>query len=92
MGSPQTEQRGAYFLSGRKHASEHPEFTTQRRENSLHSFIPMKVVDAVYLRGGVHREGDPVQAAVANHTRETARMISLPHGSQDPIQDGLGAL
>lgn len=52
----------------------------------------MKVVDAVYLRGGVHGEGDPVQAAVTDHTRETARMISLPHGSQDTIQDGLGAL
>lgn len=92
MGSPQTEQRGAYFLSGRKRASEYPDFTMQPCENSLEPFIPVKVVDAVYLRGGVHREGDPVQAAVTNHTRETARMISLPHGPQDTIQDGLGAL
>lgn len=55
-------------------------------------FTPMKVVYAVYLRGGVHGEGHPVQAAVTNHTRETARVVGLPHGSQDTVQDGLGAL
>lgn len=52
----------------------------------------MKVVYAVYLRGGVHGEGYPVQAAVTNHTRETARVVGLAHGPQDAVQDGLGAL
>ena len=52
----------------------------------------MKVVYAVYLRGGVHSEGDPVQTAVTDHTCETARVVGLPHGPQDTVQDGLGAL
>lgn len=52
----------------------------------------MKVVYAVYLRGGVHSEGHPVQAAVAHHACETARVIGLSHGPKDPVQDGLGAL
>jgi len=54
--------------------------------------VPVEVVDAVYLRGGVDGEGDPVQAAVAHHTGETARVVGLPHGPQDAVQDGLGAL
>jgi len=54
--------------------------------------IPMKVVYAVYLRCGVHSEGHPVQAAVTNHTRETARMVGFSHGPQDAVQNGLGAL
>lgn len=52
----------------------------------------MKVIYAVYLRGGVHGEGHPVQTAVTNHTCETARMVGLPHGAQDAVQDGFGAL
>lgn len=52
----------------------------------------MKVINAVYLRGCIHSEGHPVQAAVTNHTCETARVVGLPHGPQDPVQDGLGAL
>lgn len=55
-------------------------------------FIPVKVVYAVDLRGRVHGEGHPVQAAVTNHARETARVVSLPHRPQDTVQDGLGAL
>lgn len=50
----------------------------------------MKVVYAVYLRGGVHGEGNPIQAAVTHHARETARVVGLPHGPQDTVQDGLG--
>lgn len=54
--------------------------------------LPVKVVYAVYLRRGVHGEGHAVQAAVANHAGEAAGVIGLPHGPQDTVQDGLGAL
>lgn len=49
----------------------------------------MEVFYAVYLRRGVHSEGHAVQAAVTDHTGEAARMVGLPHGPQDPVQDGL---
>lgn len=52
----------------------------------------MEVFYAVYLRGGVHGEGDAVQTAVANHAGEAAGVVGLPHGTQDPVQDGFGAL
>lgn len=56
------------------------------------AFTPVKVIYAVYLRGCVHGEGNPVQAAVTHHTRETAGVVGLPHGPQDAVQDWLGAL
>lgn len=46
----------------------------------------------MYLRGGVHGEGYPVQATVTNHARETAGVVGLSHGPQDTVQDGLGTL
>lgn len=52
----------------------------------------MEVFYAVDLWGGVYGEGDPVQTAVTDHTCEAARMVGLPHGPQDAIQDGFGAL
>lgn len=52
----------------------------------------MEVFDAVDLRGSVHGEGDAIQTAVADHTREATRVVGLPHCSQDPVQDGFGAL
>ena len=52
----------------------------------------MEVLDAVDLGGGVHGEGHPVQAAVAHHAGEAARVVRLPHRPQDAVQDGLGAL
>lgn len=54
--------------------------------------IPVKVIYAVYLRGCVHGEGNPVQAAVTHHACEAARVVGLPHGPQDTVQDWLGAL
>lgn len=54
--------------------------------------VPVEVLDAVDLGGGVHGEGDAVQAAVADHAGEAARVVGLPHGAQDAVQDGLGAL
>lgn len=51
----------------------------------------MEVLNAVDLAGGIHSEGDAIQAAVAHHTGEAARVIGLPHSPQDPVQDGLGA-
>lgn len=52
----------------------------------------MEVFYAVYLRGGVHGEGHAVQTAVTHHAGEAARVVGLPHGPQDAVQDGLGAL
>lgn len=54
--------------------------------------VPVEVLDAVDLGGGVHGEGHAVQAAAAHHAREAAGMVRLPHGAQDAVQDGLGAL
>lgn len=59
---------------------------------SANMFVPMKVIYAVDLRGGVHSEGHAVQAAVTHHACEAARVVGLPHGPQDTVQDGLGAL
>ena len=52
----------------------------------------MEVLYAVDLGGGVYSEGHPVQTAAAHHTVEAARVVSLAHSPQDPVQDGLGAL
>lgn len=54
--------------------------------------VPVEVFYAVDLGGGVHGEGDAVQTAVADHAGEAAGVVGLPHRSQDPVQDGLGAL
>lgn len=54
--------------------------------------LPVKVLYAVYLRRGVHCEGHAVQTAVTNDTREAARVVGFPHGSQDAVQNGFGAL
>lgn len=54
--------------------------------------VPVEVFYAVDLGGGVHGEGDTIQTAAADHAGEAARVVGLPHGSQDPVQDGLGAL
>lgn len=64
----------------------------QRRQVHTVHQVPVEVVYAVYLRGGVHGEGHAVQTAVTHHAREAARVVGLPHGPQDAIQDGLGAL
>lgn len=52
----------------------------------------MEVVYAVYLRGGVHGEGNAIQTAVTHHAGEAARVVRFPHGPQDTVQDGFGAL
>lgn len=51
----------------------------------------MEVLNAVDLAGGIHSERDAVEAAVAHHTGEAARVVGLPHSPQNPVQDGLGA-
>lgn len=53
--------------------------------------ILVKVLDAVDVVGGVHGEGDAVQAAVAHHAGEAVRVVGLPRGSQDALHDGLAA-
>lgn len=53
--------------------------------------LPVEVVYAVYLRRGVHGERHAVQAAVTDHAGEAARVVGLPHGPQDPVQNGLRA-
>jgi len=52
----------------------------------------MEVLNAVNLVGGVHREGNPVQALLADHARETGGVVRLSSGPQDAVEDGLGAL
>lgn len=66
----------------------HYRLTTHRASRRV---LPMEVLDAVNLRGGVHSEGHPIQAAVTHHTREAARMVGLAHCPQDSVQYGLGA-
>lgn len=51
----------------------------------------MEVLDAVDVVGGVHGEGDPVQAAVTHHAGEAVGVIGLPRGPQDALHDGLTA-
>ena len=58
----------------------------------VYECAPVEVLDAVDLGGGVHGEGHPIQAAVAHHAGEAARVVGLAHGPQDAVQDGLGAL
>ena len=36
---------------------------------------PVEILDAVDLVAGVHSEGDPVQALVADNTGETVRVV-----------------
>ena len=38
---------------------------------------PVEILDTVDLITGVHREGDPVQALVADHTGETVGMVGF---------------
>ena len=52
----------------------------------------MEVLDAVDLVGGVHREGDSVQALLADQAGEAGGVVRLASRSQDPIQDWAGAL
>lgn len=49
----------------------------------------MEVLNAVDLAGGIHRERDAIEATMAHHTSEAARVIGLPHSPQDPVQDRL---
>lgn len=51
----------------------------------------MEVLNAVDLARGIHSERNAVEAAVAHHTGEAARVVGLPHSPQNPVQDGLGA-
>lgn len=98
MGSPHTEHRGAYFLQ-RRHiffsqdvAEDDEEFFFVFFKRCGNVVVPVEVFYAVDLWGGVYGEGDPVQTAVTHHTREAARVVGLPHGPQDAVQDGFGAL
>ena len=51
----------------------------------------MEVLDAVDVVGGVHGEGDAVQAALAHHTGEALGVVGLACGPQDTLHDGLTA-
>jgi len=48
----------------------------------------MKVLDAMYLVGGVDSEGDAVQRLAADDAAEAARVVRSTRGSQDTVQDG----
>lgn len=60
--------------------------------DSVENYVPVEVVYAVYLGGGIHGEGHAIKAAVTHHTGEAAGVVGLPHGPQDTVQDGLRAL
>lgn len=95
MGSPHTEQRGAYFLPGReggRNKRTWREVKERLCKGVGNAAVPVEVFYAMDLGGGVHGEGDTIQTAVADHAGEAARVVGLPHCSQDPVQDGLGAL
>lgn len=49
----------------------------------------MEILDAVDVPTSIHREGDPIQAAMAHHAGEAVGMVGLPSGSEDPFHDGL---
>ena len=53
---------------------------------------PVEVLDAVDLVGGVHGEGDAVEALVADEAGEAGGVVGLAGGPEDPVQDGLAAL
>lgn len=52
---------------------------------------PVEVLNAVDLAGGIHCERNAIKSTVAHHTGEAARVVGLPHGPKDPVQDGLRA-
>ena len=67
----------------------------------------MEVLNAVNLVGGVHGEGNPVQALLADHARETGGVVRFSSGPekkffsttflkmfkpQDAVENGFGAL
>ena len=52
----------------------------------------MEILDAVDLVGRVHREGDPVQALLADQAGEAGGVVRFACCSQNPVQDGAGAL
>ena len=53
---------------------------------------PVKVLDTVDLVGGVHGEGDPVQALGADHAREAAGVVGLACSPQYSVQNWLETL
>ena len=46
-------------------------------------FLLVEVLDAVYLVGCVHSEGNAVQAAATHHTRKALWMVGLARRTQD---------
>ena len=52
----------------------------------------MEILDAVNLVCGINGEGYSVKAGFADDASETAWVVRLAGGSQDPVQDGLEAL
>ena len=52
----------------------------------------MKILDAVDLVRRVHREGDSVQALLADEAGEAGGVVRFACCSENPVQDGVGAL
>ena len=52
----------------------------------------MEILDAVNLVRRVHREGDSVQALLADKTGEAGGVVRFSCCSENPVQDGAGAL
>lgn len=51
----------------------------------------MEILNAVDVVGGVHGEGDPVQAAATHHAGEAVRVVGLSCCPQDALHDGFAA-
>ena len=52
----------------------------------------MKILDAVDLVRRVHRERDSVQALLTHEAGEAGGVVRFASRSQNPVQDGVGAL
>ena len=52
----------------------------------------MEILDAVDLVRCVHREGDSVQALLADKAGEAGGVVRFACCSENPVQDGAGAL
>ena len=52
----------------------------------------MEILDAVDLVRRIHREGDSVQALLADEASEAGGVVRFPCCSENPVQDGAGAL
>lgn len=49
----------------------------------------VKVLNAVYLVGRIDGKGNAVKGLLTDDTDEASRMVGLPGGAENTVQDGL---